>query len=140
MTGNRTKRWYTPRRERKMNEREQSKAKERRMYSAREKAEAVLALWTEKRRPTEVCQEIGISTTLLMSWQERALEGMLGALEPRTRAEEDRGPRLGRKLEKLLEEKTRVDGPGRQRLARRLIRVQKGTLPPTSEASPAGNK
>jgi transposase-like protein len=122
------------------------------MYSAREKAEAVLALWTEKRRPTEVCQEIGISTTLLMSWQERALEGMLGALEPRTRAEEDRGPRLGRKLEKLLEEKTEVparsrpngraggDGPGRQRLARRLIRVQKGTLPPTSEASLAGDK
>lgn len=79
--------------------------KERNQRSAREKCQAVLALWTQRRRPGEVCRELNVPANLLNSWQERALEGMLAALEPRMRREADRGPLLAPRLEKLLERK-----------------------------------
>ena len=79
--------------------------KERTVRSAREKCQAVLSLWTGRRRPSEICRELGVPANLLNSWQERAMEGMLGALEPRTRRQEDRGPMLDPRMEKLLERK-----------------------------------
>jgi len=79
--------------------------KERTVHSARTKTAAVLALWTGRRRPTEICRELEIPANLLGCWQERALEGMLRALEPRTRQQQERGPMLEPRLEKLLERK-----------------------------------
>ena len=79
--------------------------KERTVRSAREKCQAVLALWTGRRRPSEICRELQIPANLLSGWQERALEGMLQALEPRTRQQEERGPLLAPRLERLLERK-----------------------------------
>ena len=80
--------------------------KERTMHSAQQKCQAVLALWTGRRRPSEVCRELGVPSNLLQAWQERAMEGMLKALEPRTRRQEDRGPILADRLQKMLERKT----------------------------------
>ena len=88
---------------------------ERRRFTAAEKCRAVLALWTGRRRPSEVCRELGVPSNLLQAWQERALEGMLKALEPRTRRQEDRGPILADRLQKMLERKTALLG---NRLAR----------------------
>ena len=79
--------------------------KERTVRSAREKCQAVLAVWTARRRPSEVCRELGVPANLLNGWQARAMEGMLAALEPRTRRQEDRGPLLDPKMEKLLEQR-----------------------------------
>jgi transposase-like protein len=79
--------------------------KERTVRSAREKCQAVLAMWTGRRRPSEICREMDIPGNLLLGWQERAMEGMLQALEPRTRRQEDRGPMLDPRMEKLLERK-----------------------------------
>lgn len=79
--------------------------KERTVRSAREKCQAVLSLWTGRRRPSEICREMEVPSNLLNSWQERAMEGMLGALEPRTRRQEDRGPMLAPRMERLLERK-----------------------------------
>ena len=76
--------------------------RERTMRSAREKGQAVLAVWTGRRRPSEICRELSIPANLLQQWQERAMEGLLGALEPRTRRQEDRGPLLDPRMEKLL--------------------------------------
>jgi len=67
--------------------------------------QAVLSLWTGRRRPSEICREMDVPSNLLNSWQERAMEGMLGALEPRTRRQEDRGPMLAPRMERLLERK-----------------------------------
>jgi len=79
--------------------------KERTIRSAREKCQAVLAIWTARRRPCEICKELEIPSNLLSCWQERAMEGMLQALEPRTRRQEDRGPILAPRMEKLLDRK-----------------------------------
>lgn len=84
---------------------EEKPKRERRAYSAREKCQAVLALWTGRRRPSELCRDLNIPSNLLSGWQERAMEGMLRALEPRTRRQEERGPMLAPPMEKLLERK-----------------------------------
>ena len=88
-----------------MNNTAEKPRKERTVHSAREKCRAVLAVWTQRRRPAEICKELNVPANLLSSWQERALEGMLQALEPRMRRETERGPLLTPRLEKLLERK-----------------------------------
>jgi hypothetical protein len=40
----------------------------------------VLSIWSERRRPREVCQELGISPAVLSDWEKRALAAMLKAL------------------------------------------------------------
>ena len=76
--------------------------KERRQprHSAEQKAQAVLAVWTERGKPLEVCRELGIAWTILDQWQKRAMEGMLQALEPRAVLE--RGSALSPRLQALL--------------------------------------
>jgi transposase-like protein len=68
---------------------------------AAEKCRAVLSVWTEKRKPAAVCRELGVKWTILMHWQNRALEGMLQALEPRRNLEQ--GTALSPRLQALLE-------------------------------------
>jgi hypothetical protein len=92
--------------------------KERVVHSAREKAQAVLAWWTERRRPSEICRDLKITSNLLMNWQERAMEGILAALEPRTRLPEDQKPALPTRVERLLARKTAPETT--TRLSRRL--------------------
>jgi len=107
--------------------------RERVVHSAREKAEAVLAGWTERRRPSEICREMRITATLLSQWQERAMEGILTALEPRTRSAEDQKPALPAKVERLLARKTASEG--QTRLSRRLTALVQSK---ETEKSPAG--
>jgi len=73
------------------------------VYSAQQKTEAVLAVWSERRGPSEMCRELGIAWVILRQWQERALEGMLQALEPRVNL--DRGPALSPRLRQMLQKK-----------------------------------
>ena len=100
--------------------------KERTTYGAQQKCQAVLAVWTGRRRPSEICRELGVPSNLLQAWQERALEGMLKALEPRTRRQEDRGPILADRLQKMLERKTALLG---NRLARLSGKPAKASAP-----------
>lgn len=98
--------------------------KERMNYSARERARAVLSVWTERRRPAEVCKELSISTMVLSHWQNRALAGMLESLEPRTRPEQEWGPALGVRLEKMLLRKSQENQGSMSRLEKRLAKLQ----------------
>ena len=75
-------------------------------HTAREKCQAVLALWTERRKPGEVCREMGVAWGVLKQWQDRAMEGMLMALQPQVQVE--RGVALSPRLAVLLEEKSRA--------------------------------
>jgi transposase-like protein len=68
---------------------------------AAEKCRAVLAVWTERRKPAAVCRELGVKWTILKHWQDRALEGMLQALEPRRNVAQ--GTALSPRLRALLE-------------------------------------
>src|SRR5512136_2891696 len=43
-------------------------------HTAEEKCRAVLSVWTERRKPAEVCRELGVAWTVFNQWQERARE------------------------------------------------------------------
>lgn len=68
--------------------------------TAEEKCRAVLSVWTERRKPGEVCRELGVAWGVLKQWEDRAMEGMLLALQPRVPVE--RGVALGPRLAVLL--------------------------------------
>jgi hypothetical protein len=89
-------------------------------HTAKEKCRAVLSVWTERRKPGEVCRELGIAWTVLSQWQERAMEGMLVALQPR--AAVDKAVALNSRLAVLLERKSK--GGTMKELERRLTRLQ----------------
>jgi hypothetical protein len=89
--------------------------------TAEEKCQAVLTLWTERRKPGEICRELGVAWGVLQQWQDRAMEGMLLALQPRVPVE--RGVALSPRLAVLLEKKSRA---GLLRgIDKRLKRLQK---------------
>jgi len=90
-------------------------------HTAEEKCRAVLSVWTERRKPGEVCRELGVAWALLNHWQERAMEGMLSALQPRIPVME-KTVALNSRLAVLLERKSRTGGM--KRLERRLARLQ----------------
>jgi len=89
-------------------------------HTAKEKCRAVLSVWTERRKPGEVCRELGVAWTALSQWQERAMEGMLLALQPR--AAVDKAVALNSRLAVLLERKSK--GGAMKELERRLARLQ----------------
>ena len=74
-------------------------------HTAQEKCRAVLSVWTERRKPVEVCRELGVPWSLLNQWQDRAMEGMLLALQPRIPVE--KGVALNPRLAVLLERKSK---------------------------------
>jgi len=95
-------------------------------HTAAEKCQAVLTLWTERRKPGEICREMGVAWGVLQQWQDRAMEGMLLALEPRVQVE--RGVALSPRLAVLLEKKSQA---GLMRgLDRRLKKLQKNIKVP----------
>ena len=76
-------------------------------YGVQEKCRAVLAIWTERKKACVLCRELSISASLLWQWQDRALSGMLEALEPRGR-EGREGPALAQQIKRLLDRKIRA--------------------------------
>jgi hypothetical protein len=101
------------------------RSRERREFPAKVKCEAVLALWSERRTPTELCRELAIPWQQLQNWQNQALDAMMVRLEPRPTASE---PALGSRLQKLLE-KTERRTNRKTKLEQRLENIQ------TSESS-----
>ena len=96
-------------------------------HTAEEKCRAVLSVWTERRKPGEVCQELGVAWSILNQWQERAMEGMLLALQPRIPVTE-KTVALNSRLAVLLERKSRRGGM--KGLERRLARLQGNPVKP----------
>ena len=88
-------------------------------YTAEEKCRAVLSVWTERRTPGEVCRELKVAWTVLKQWQERAMEGMLLALQPRAPVRE-KTVALNARLAVLLERQSGA----MKGLERRLARLQ----------------
>jgi hypothetical protein len=101
-------------------------------YGAMEKCRAVLSVWTERRKPAEVCRELSIPWMALSLWQKRAMEGMLQALEPRVRL--DKGPALSSRLQSLLEKKrlTLMTTTAQGKLESRFSKAQENRKPETA--------
>ncbi len=89
-------------------------------HTAEERCRAVLSVWTERRKPGEVCRELGLTWSLLNQWQDQAMEGMLVALQPRVSVE--KSVALNPRLAVLLERKSK--GGAMKGLERRLVRLQ----------------
>ena len=98
---------------------EMEEKKGRSSHTAQEKCRAVLSVWTERRTPGEVCRELGVAWTVLNQWQERAMEGMLLALQPRV-PKMEKTMALNARLAVLLERKSGA----MKGLERRLARLQ----------------
>jgi hypothetical protein len=96
-------------------------------YNAQQRAQAVLSIWTERRRPAEVCQELAIHPTALYAWEKRALAGMLKALESPRRLEP--GPALSPKLDRLLARQALQHKGRMAKLEKRLAKLQEPKLP-----------
>ena len=77
-------------------------------YGAVEKCRAVLAVWTERKQASILCREMGMSASLFSQWQDRALSGMLEALEPRGTRTGVEGPALSELVKRLLDRKVRA--------------------------------
>ena len=90
-------------------------------HTAEEKCRAVLSVWTERRKPGEICRELGVAWGILNQWQERAMEGMLLALQPRIPMIE-KTVALNSRLTVLLKRKSK--GGAMKGLERRLARLQ----------------
>ena len=100
-------------------------------YTAQQRVQAVLSLWTERRRPADLCQELALSPKVLAQWEERALVAMLQALETPTRREP--GPALSPKLERLVARQA-VRQQGRlAKLEQRLAKLQEPKAPPPTK-------
>ena len=73
---------------------EEQKKRPNRVYSAKEKAQAVLALWSGRRNPAALMKELELSWGIINTWEKRALAGMLTALDPTWKQAEEAQRRL----------------------------------------------
>jgi transposase-like protein len=92
-------------------------------YSAQEKAQAVLSVWTERCKASEVCRQLHLSWVTLQQWQQRAMEGMLQALEPRVNLA--KGAALSPRLQALLAKRHQAP----RKLIERLEQIQLANPP-----------
>lgn len=99
-----------------------SKDKKPLPLSALDRTKAVLSVWAERRKPSEICRGLNVKWAVLRNWEDRALQGMLQSLEPRMR--KDRAPALSNRLEKLLGKKTEQGEALKSRLHARLTSLQ----------------
>ena len=51
-------------------------------YSAKEKSQAVLSLWSGRRSASALMKTMDVPWAVVNSWEKRALNGMLSALDP----------------------------------------------------------
>ena len=104
-------------------------------HTPEEKCRAVLLVWTERRKPGEVCRELGVDWGVLQQWQDRAMEGMLLALQPRLQVE--RGVALSPRLAVLLK---KSQAGMMKRLDKRLKKLQGNLKAPPEERETGAEK
>ena len=91
----------------------------RRIFDPKEKITAVLSIWTQQKKMSQLCQEMSISWSLLDRWQNQAMEGMLTALSPK-RLDPSKG--LNPRLVQLIDKK--LSGSNLAKLEQRLKTIQ----------------
>ena len=102
--------------------------------NAMDKAQAVLAVWTERCKPGDVCQQFHINWATFNHWQRRAMEGMLQALESRVNLA--KGQALSPRLQVLLQRQQHASQL--TKLSSRLEQIQQNKIanPPADPAKP----
>ena len=92
--------------------------------SATDKAQAVLAVWTDRCKPVDVCRQFRINWMTFHQWQRRAMEGLLQALESRVNLA--KGQVLSPRLQALLQRQPRT--AQQAKLASRLEQIQQNKI------------
>jgi hypothetical protein len=100
------------------------------LHSAPDKVQAVLAVWTERCKPSEVCRQLNINWITFNHWQQRAMEGMLQALENRVNL--TKGEALSPRLQALLQHRQRAVTA--TKITSRLEQINKLANPPLTPA------
>jgi hypothetical protein len=93
-------------------------------HTALDKAQAVLAVWTERCKPAEACRQMQVTWITFQQWQDRAMEGMLQALESRVNLSQ--GGALSPRLQQLLQKQQRAVST--DKLATRLSQLQQSKV------------
>lgn len=101
-------------------------------FSATEKAQAVLAVWTDRCKAAEVCRQLRINFMTFQHWQRRAMEGMLQALESRVNL--TKGEVLSPRLQALLSNRQKMLNT--RRLSSRLEQIQLANKEAAAAKSP----
>src|SRR5213593_2157146 len=70
-------------------------------YSAQEKVQPVLAVWTERCTPADICRQLNITPMTFHQWQQRAMQSMLQGLESQVNLA--KGAALHPRLQALLQ-------------------------------------
>lgn len=100
-------------------------------YSAQEKVQAVLSVWTERASPAEICRQLNINWITFQQWQQRAMEGMLQALQSHVNLA--KGSALSPRLQALLQ-KYQLSNPQAARTSQRLEAIQNKLANPPDSA------
>lgn len=79
-----------------------SRKRRRRSFTAAQKCQAVLQLWSQSRSMSELARELQISYTTLDKWQTAAMAAMMKELAPKTPTPGSREQNLNPRLQKLL--------------------------------------
>ena len=109
---------------------ERKKRSQQPTYPAQDKVQAVLAVWTERCKPAEVCRQLNINWITFNHWQQRAMEGMLQALENRVNLA--KGQALSPRLQALLQHRQQtLTG---SKLTSRFEQINKLANPPVTPA------
>lgn len=89
-------------------------------------------MWTERCKPAEVCREMNVNWMTFNHWQQRAMEGMLQALESRVNLA--RGEVLSPRLQALL--LNRQQAFRTRKLVQRLQQIQLAKPPEPAAQNP----
>jgi transposase-like protein len=96
-------------------------------YTAQEKVQAVLAVWTERCTPGDICRQMNITPMTFHQWQQRAIQAMLQGLE--SQVDLARGAALSPRLQALLQKYQLCQGAAK--LSQRLEQIQNRVANPT---------
>ena len=79
------------------------KRRPQRLFGAREKCQAVLSLWSGRRSASALMKELSVPWGVLHGWEQRAIQGMLTALDPGWKQTKEAVSNLPLRVEKLIE-------------------------------------
>ena len=82
---------------------ERPQRRSQRTFSAREKSQAVLSLWSGRRNASALMKELSVPWGVLHGWEQRAIAGILTALDPGWQQSPEAVSSLPARVEKLME-------------------------------------
>ena len=81
---------------------QERKRRPQRLFGAKEKSQAVLSLWSGRRNASALMKELSVPWGVLHGWEQRAIHGILTALDPNWKQAPEAVSVLPARVEKLI--------------------------------------